>query len=82
MKDDKNFEWTMDDIAHQYKLENPEWTWKQCWKKSKILYKELKKLNNEMWNNSKQFFRMNTPFSFYDDKDGEFSNAYVDYNSK
>lgn len=82
MKDNNNFKWTMDDIAHQYKLENPNWSWSDCWDKARIIYRELKNLNNELWQNNKQFFRMNTPFSFFDDRDGEFGEAYVDYDSK
>lgn len=74
MKDKQNFKWTMKDIAQQYKKENPDWTWKKCWKKANVIYKELKKLNSQMWKNNKKFFEYNTPFSFFDDKDNEFSN--------
>lgn len=65
MKDDQNFKWTMKDVAHQYKLENSDWTWKQCWNKASLIYKELNKLNNQMWKDSKKYFDNNTPFSFY-----------------
>ena len=41
MKDYKNQKWTMKDIAQQYKKENPDWSWKKCWKKANIVYKEL-----------------------------------------
>lgn len=81
MKDDKNYEWTMKDVAHQYKLENPEWSWKKCWSKADIIYKELKRLNNGTWNNNSTFFKMNTPFSFYDDRDSEFGEKFVDYDN-
>ena len=56
----------MKDIAHQYKIENPDWSWKQCWEKARHIYKELNRLNANMVNNNKTFFKMNTPFSFYD----------------
>lgn len=72
MKDNKNFKWTLKDIAKQYKYENPNWDWKQCWDKAKIIYKELKRLNNDSWHNNKVFFKCNTPFSFFDNKDSEF----------
>lgn len=73
MKDDKNFQWTKKDIAYQYKNENPNWSWKKCWLQAKLIYKELNKMNNQMWKDNKMFFKYNTPFSFYDNKDGEFS---------
>lgn len=73
MKDNNNFQWTKKDIAEQYKLENPSWSWDECWMKAKIIYKELNRLNTQMWKNNKQFFKYNTPFSFFDNKDGEFA---------
>ena len=75
MKDNKNAEWTMEDVAHQYKIENPDWAWKKCWVKAKAIYRELNKSNNEVWENNKRYFQMNTPFSFFDNKDGEFSDT-------
>lgn len=72
MKDKENLKWTKKNIAHQYKIENPEWAWKYCWDKANAIYKELNKLNNQTHNNNKRFFDMNTPFSFYYDRDGEF----------
>lgn len=80
MKDRKNLQWEMKDIAHQYKLENPSWSWKRCWKKAKEIYKELNRLNNESWENTKIFFKHNTPFSFYDNKDDEFGDIFWDGN--
>jgi hypothetical protein len=76
MKDNENSKWTKEDIAKQYKFENPNWTWSKCWNKSNLIYKELKKMNKQMWDNNKVFFKMNTPFSFYYDKDDEFANKY------
>ena len=76
MKDDKNVKWTMDDIAHQYKLENESWTWSQCWGKAKEVYRELNRMNNELWKGTKVFFDQTTPFSFFDNKDDEFSNIF------
>lgn len=76
MKDENNLRWSMDDVAHQYKIENPNWTWKECWVKARLVHKELKKLNKETWDNNKQFFKMNTPFSFYHDKDDEFGGIH------
>ena len=73
MKDDQNFRWTMKDIAHQYKIENPNWTWKQCWNKARLIYKELNKMNNQMWKDSKTYYDHNTPFSFFESEDGEWS---------
>lgn len=73
MKDNKNYKWTKKDLAQQYKYENPDWTWKQCWDKANIIYRELKKLNKETWDNTKIFFKHNTPFSFFDNKDSEFA---------
>ena len=81
MKDKKNFKWTKKDIAQQYKKENPDWTWKKCWDKANIIYKELKKLNRKMWNDNKTFFGYNIPFSFYDIKDDEFNDTYWDRKS-
>lgn len=72
MKDSKNYKWTKKDIATQYKEENPKWSWDKCWKMADTIYRELKRLNNELWHNNKVFFKMNTPFSFFDNKDGEF----------
>lgn len=76
MKDNKNLKWTLKDIAKQYKNDNPDWTWRECWDKAKTVHRELRKLNDNMWNNNKTFFNMNTPFSFYYDKDGEFGDKY------
>lgn len=76
MKDNKNLKWTIKDIAHQYKKENPDWTWKECWSKARVIYKELNKLNHESYHNDKIFFKMNTPFSFYYDKDSEFADKF------
>lgn len=76
MKDSKNYKWTIEDIAEEYKKENPNWSWDKCNKKAKLIYKELKKLNKEMWDNNKLFFKMNTPFSFFYDKDDEFADKY------
>lgn len=81
MKDEQNLKWTKKDIAHQYKKENPSWTWKQCWKKAREIHKELNKLNSEMFRDTDRFFKMNTPFSFYYDKDNEFADKYVSGNS-
>ena len=82
MKDNENLQWEMNEIAHQYKAENPDWTWKECWAKAKLIYRELNKLNRESFRETKRFFKMNTPFSFFDDRDGEFGEIYVDYSSK
>lgn len=82
MKDKNNFNWTMEDIAHQYKIENPDWSWSECWSKARVIYRELKNLNNELWQNNKQFFRMNTPFSFFDNKDDEFSSKYTSHSGE
>lgn len=76
MKDNENQKWTKKDIAFQYKKENPDWTWNKCWSKAKLIYKELNKLNYESYHNDKRFFKMNTPFSFYYDKDDEFADKY------
>ena len=76
MKDNENSKWTKEDIAEQYKFENPDWNWIECWDKANLIYKELKKMNKQMWDNNKVFFDMNTPFSFYYDRDDEFSNIY------
>ena len=78
MKNRDNIRWTMKDIAKQYKYENPDWSWSECWSKAKVIHKELKKLNNDMWQNNKLFFQMNTPFSFFDNKDDEFSDKPCD----
>lgn len=81
MKDYENLHWTMENIAHQYKIENPNWTWKQCWKKAKEIYRELNKMNRESFKDTDKFFRNNTPFSFFDNKDDEFGNIFWDGNS-
>lgn len=82
MKDDKNFKWTKIDIAKQYQYENPDWNWDKCLEKAKIIHKELEKLNNEMWQNNKVFFKMNTPFSFFDNRDGEFEEIFFNRDLK
>ena len=74
MKDDRNLRWTKHDLLNQYKIENPEWTMDKCWEKTNIIYSELCRLNKNSWDNTRTFFNMNTPFSFYDNKDSEFSN--------
>lgn len=81
MKDNENLKWEMKEVVHQYKIENPNWSWKTCWTKAKLIYRELNKLNRESFRETEKFFKMNTPFSFFDDKDGEFNDVYVDYNS-
>lgn len=73
MKDSKNFQWARCDIAEQYKLENPNWSWNECWKKAKLIYKELNKMNNQMWKDNRRFFKYNTPFSFFNNRDDEFA---------
>lgn len=82
MKDGKNFKWTKIDIAKQYQYENPDWNWNKCLGKAKIIHKELEKLNNEMWQNNKVFFKMNTPFSFFDNRDGEFKEIFFNRDLK
>ena len=73
MKDNENLKWSKKDIANQYKKENPNWTWKQCWNKAKLIYKELNKLNREAFKNNDRFFKMNTPFSFFESEDSSWS---------
>jgi len=73
MKDENNFKWTKKDIAYQYKKENPDWSWNKCWKKAKLIYKELNKMNNQMWKENALYYKYNTPFSFYKSEDGELS---------
>lgn len=73
MKDKRNEIWTMEDIAHQYKIENEEWPWRECWKKAKIIYRELNKMNSDMFRNTDKFYKNNTPFSFFESEDGEWS---------
>ena len=82
MKDNENLHWELEKIAQAYKTENTEWTWKKCLDKAKIIYKELNKLNFENLTNDKLFFKMNTPFSFFDLKDDEFSDTYYDFKSR
>ena len=81
MKDYENLHWTMENIAHQYKMENPDWTWKECWRRAKVIHRELNKLNRETFRENDKFFKMNTPFSFYYDKDNEYGNKYELRNS-
>mgnify|MGYP000931457256 CR=1 FL=1 len=76
MKDNENLKWTKKDIANQYKKENPHLSWNKCWSKAKLIYKELNKLNYDSHHNDKIFFKMNTPFSFYYDRDDEFADKY------
>lgn len=73
MKDNKNLQWEMKDIAHQYKYENPNWSWKKCWTKARLIYKELNKMNNQMWKDNGVYYKYNKPFSFYESEDGELS---------
>ena len=60
MKNRDNIRWTMEDIAKQYKYENPDWSWKECWTKAKMIYRELNKINNQMWKENKLFFKYTT----------------------
>lgn len=73
MKDYKNQKWTIKDIAHQYKKENPDWDWDKCYKKAKIIYNALKSMNWSMENNNKKYFKHNIPLSYFefDDSDNE-----------
>ncbi len=82
MKDDKNYNWTFEEIAQQYQVENPEWNWNKCLDKAKIIHKELKKLNDDMWRSNKLYFKMNKPFSFFGTRDDEFSDTYYDFKSR
>ena len=82
MKDNKNFKWTKNDIAEEYKNENPNWTWEECMQKAKIIHKEINKLNDDMWQSTKVFFKMNTPFSFFDNRNDEFEEIFFDRNSQ
>ncbi len=78
MKDSKNARWTKKDIAEQYKIENPEWTWKQCLEKSETIYRELNSLNKILWAENRLFFKRNIPFSNFKHKNDEFSNIFFD----
>lgn len=69
----ENTHWKINDIVKIYKYENPDWTWKECHDKARQIYKEIKRLNGQEFRNDATFFRMNTPFSFYDNKDNEFA---------
>ncbi len=82
MKDNKNLYWKIKEIAQEYKKENPNWIWDKCLKKAEIIYKELNKLNFENLTNDKLFFKMNTPFSFYDLKNDEFSDTFYDFENR
>ncbi len=73
MKDGENKQWNFEDIAHQYKIENPEWDWKKCCEKAKIIYKELNRLNYNTFANNRLFFKMNKPFSAYEYEDKHLS---------
>lgn len=73
MKDNHNFKWTIEDIAEEYKLENPNWTWDECLDKSKIIYKELNKLNTQMWGDNRVYYKFFKPFSFFESDDGKWS---------
>lgn len=80
MKDNKNSQWTLKDIAHQYKIENPKWSWKKCWNKADVIHRELNSLNYETWDKNKLYFKRNLPFSNFDSRDSEFGNKSFDYN--
>ena len=77
----ENLNWKRNDIAKLYTYENHNWTWKECHKKAREVYKELKKINGKMFRNDKKFFKMNKPFTFFDTKDDEFADSYHDWNS-
>ena len=79
MRDNRNYKWTKKDIAKQYKRENPNWSWKECWDKANTIYRELNKINSLEWENNKTYFKLNKPFSFYDTKDDEFSDTYHEW---
>jgi len=73
VKDASNRQWSFEDIAYQYKKENPDWSCKQCCDKARIIYRELNKLNRKMSRNTSKFFKHNTPFSFYEYEDKHLS---------
>lgn len=79
LKDKENLQWKINDIANQYKTENPDWSMNKCFEKANIIYKELKKLNNRMWHNNKIYFKYNKPFSFFFRRDSEFSDVSYDW---
>lgn len=59
----------MEDIAHQYKVENQNWKWSKCWDKAKVVYREINRLNRESYRKRDLFYNMNTPFSFFEGDD-------------
>ena len=76
-----NYKWEKNDIAKLYKYENPNWDWDKCIEKAELIYKELNKLNTQMWKNNKIYFRYNKPFSFFENRDDEFEEIFFDRNS-
>lgn len=71
----ENTYWKVSDISKLYKYEHPDWNWDRCYKKAKQIHREIKKLNGREFRNNATFFKMNTPFSFFDNKDSEFSDT-------
>lgn len=47
--------WTTGEITEVYKYENPTWDEDKCLDKANIIYKELKKLNNNMEYSDKKY---------------------------
>lgn len=75
LKDDANVHWTKQDIANQYQIENADWSWEECLEKADVIYRELNRLNRDSFKSRDRFFTNNTPFSFFESEDGDWSSV-------
>ncbi len=60
----ENTGWSKKQLFNLYKKENPNWDDDKCLEKAKLIYKELNRLNANMYNNNKTFFEHNIPLSY------------------
>lgn len=60
----KNIGWSKQQLFEEYKKEHSEWSNKKCKKQAELIYKELNKMNFNLYYNNKKYLEHNVPFSF------------------
>lgn len=60
----ENKGWSKKQLKKEYSKEHPEWPDEECEQKANLTYKELNRLNKNMYINDKIFFEHNILFSF------------------
>lgn len=59
-----NYKWSKKQLFNLYKKDNPDWDDDKCIEMASLVYKELNRLNYNMYSNDVKFFNHTTPFSF------------------